>query len=308
MRMLEKEFGAPRISHGGRGDDEELDEGEEDELVLGSVDAKGRLITERPRVVLWLRIFLGLAAVAALACGLGGALLIKTVGPPPAAKGTIAAYVLYIASALTVVVLLYVYVLRPCCCDPRRKVAAGDASAGLGGLVIPVLSGGAGGKAGKPPKGFKGMKGMKGMKGGMGAGPTVNLVIDPTLLGRGRGDSDSEDEEEHLPGGARRKRRKRRSPLGMLGNMQLQARWRVARATVKLQTTWDAVLLVLWIGAVVVALGMGKKCPAGSSGGWCDFYNAAIACGVLVAATLVVLLYFDYRDLRISRTPPKAPL
>jgi len=48
MRMLEKEFGAPRISHGGRGDDEELDEGEEDELVLGSVDAKGRLITERP--------------------------------------------------------------------------------------------------------------------------------------------------------------------------------------------------------------------------------------------------------------------
>lgn len=228
---------------------------------------------------------------------------------PPA--GSLPTYVLYVVSVVSFLVTLYLFALRPCCCDPtRRHDDGGAAGAGgpLSGLVVPVLSGGGGGPGGKKPGMFGGKRGKRGMRGMQQQGTTVNLIVDPTLLGGGGGqredDSEDSDAEEHLPGGARRRKRRRgraAGQLGVLGNMKLQARWRVARKSLKVNTVWDCILAVLWIAADVLALAIGKKCPPGSSGGWCDLYNGAIACGVIIVVVFCASIYFDFRDLRCVR-------
>lgn len=310
MRMLEKEFGKPKMSHNGGkgGEDDEDDEGDEDEigddedLPLGSVTSTGKLITERPKWTLAIRILLGITTLAGCACGLGGALLIKTTSTnKPAPQGTIPAYLLYACSIITLLVMLYLYVFRACCCDPMRKEvkASGGPGNPLAGMVIPVLSGGQPG--GKMKKGKFGKRGMQQQQ-----APTVNLIVDPALLGMGGGRKreDSED-DERLPGDARRSK-KRKNGLGVMGNMQMQRRWQLARSKVKLLTTWDAILCVLWIACDIVSLGLGKKCA--TSGGWCEFYNAAIACGVILVVFLLGALYLDYRDLKVSQQAPKPPM
>lgn len=328
IRMLEKQFGKPKVSHKGGAADGDEDEEEEQvdddriddaDLPFGAVNSRGKLVTERPKWKLAIRWLIGLAAVACFATGIGGALLIKPGREAPASRGSIASYILYGCSAITLVVLLYLYVIRPCCCDPIRKDLKGTGGADnpLAGMVIPVLSG-AGGPGGKM-KNRGGPFGGKGKKNAMmmaQQAPTVNLIVDPSLLGMGGGggrrgkkgaDDDDESDDERLPGDARRSSR-RKNGVGVLGNMQMQRRWMLARKTLKVETTWDAILFVIWIACVVVALAFGKKCPPGGGNGWCNYYNAAIACGAILAALLLFVLYLDYRDLTVSKKAPKPPL
>lgn len=339
MRMLEKEFGKPKIRHGGGGGDDDDDDDrtmrggeaggsdddddDEADLPLGSVTSRGKLVTERPRWMLGARWLMGLAALAAFACGIGGALLIKPgKNDVPATRGSAASYVVYAASAITLVALVYLHVFRPCCCDPMRRLVkpgaggSGGPGGALGGLVIPVLS--AAGQTGKKQKMPRGKKGRMMMQ--QQAPPTVNLIVDPTLLGGGKksrhgGDDSSDDDDdaggyhgERLPGDARRKKR-RKNGLGVVGNMQMQQRWRVARSTTKLLLIWDCVLSLVWLAAAIVAIAFQPKagaCKPGTGNGWCDFYNAAIACGVIFALTAWFTVYLGYRNLKVSSKPPRA--
>lgn len=321
IRMLEKQFGKPKISHNDGGDDDNdtLDGNDDDsiediDLPLGAVTSQGKLVTERPKWKVGIRWLIGIVAIACFALGIGSALLIKPGLNAPAARGSIASYILYIASAITLVLLLYLFVFRPCCCDPMRKEMKmhGGSDNPLAGMVIPILSagGGAGGKMKKKAFG-KGKRGMAMMQ----QAPTVNLIVDPALLGIGenkyksgrKSEEDPESNDERLPGDARRSSR-RKNGVGVLGNMQMQRRWMMARKTLQLETVWDAILCIVWIAVVIVVLGFGKKCPPGGGNGWCNYYNGAIACGAIMAALLAVVLYLDYRDLKVSKKPPKPPM
>lgn len=77
MRMLEKEFG-PKVSRKGKGkgegeeDGEEEEEQEPEELVMGSVDSRGKLVTPGPKKRVAARWLQGLVALVAAACGIGG--------------------------------------------------------------------------------------------------------------------------------------------------------------------------------------------------------------------------------------------
>lgn len=313
MQMLEKEFGKPKVSHRDQEEDEDdvkvSDVYDEDEdLPIGAVTSRGKLITERPKWDIAIRWLIGLTSLAAFACGIGGAVLIKPGKNAPKAVGSIPAYILYALSVISLIIILYLYVIRPCCCDPMRKeIKRGDNPMNpMAGMVVPILGGGAPGK-------MKRGRGPFGRKRGMmqPPTPTVNLIVDPTFLNgrtenKHRDHSDSED-DERLPGDARRSSR-RKNGVGVLGNMQMQRRWTVARRSLKIQTTWDCILCIAWIAVSIIALGFGQKCPPGGGNGWCNYYNAAIACGVIQAVWLLCAIYLDYRNLTISKRPPKPPL
>ncbi len=68
---------------------------------------------------------------------------------------------------------------------------------------------------------------------------------------------------------------------------------------------WDVVLCILWGAAAVMALGVGKKCPAGSAEGWCSLYNGAIACAVVATLLGLMAIFVDVTGLRASSVPPK---
>jgi hypothetical protein len=326
IRMLERQFGKPKISHTDTGDNDDdtqtvngrdEDDIDDADLPLGSVNSAGELIVERPRWRLAVRSLIGVAAIACGGTGIGGALLIKPGDTSPAARGSIASFVIYGCSVVTLLVILYLYVFRRCCGDPMRKElhAAGVADNPLAGMIIPVLSG----TPQNASKGFGfGKRGRKARMMQQQQAPTVNLIVDPALLGeragrrpkrRGDDECDENDDEcdERLPGDARRSSR-RKNGIGVLGNIQMQRRWMIARKQVKLITVWDAILCVMWVAASIVALGLGKSCPTGAGNGWCNYYNGAISCGVILAVLLVVALYFDYRDLQVSKKPPRPPM
>ena len=153
---------------------------------------------------------------------------------------------------------------------------------------------------------------MFGKKKQMQQGPCVNLIVDPALLGKGVDDSDTDtgddDDDEALPSEERRRKKrksKKRRQLGMLANMKRQARWRVARSSLRWDCGWDVVLCLLWGAAAVMALIVGKKCPSGTAEGWCNLYNGAIACSVVATVLFLVAIYCDVVGLRASRAPPK---
>lgn len=310
IRMLEKEFGRPKIMHkssNGRGDmddDIEAEVGEDDNLPLGSVTSTGRLITERPKWNMALRCLQGLVTLIACACGPGGVLFVKTTSDyKPAPKGTFPAYVLYACPVITLAALLYFHLFRAFCCDPMRKeLQSGHCSNNpLGGMVIPIFSGG--GAGGKMPKQKK--YGQKMQQNQM---PIVNFIVDPSLLSAiGAGKRDDSEDEERLPGDARRSS-KRKHGLGVFGNMQMQRRWRLARKSMKLLVTLDVVLCIIWTACDVVTLGLGKRCPASTMGMWCTLYNTAMACGVILVILFAAAIFFDYRALRVSRHVPRPPM
>ncbi|ETS61041.1 hypothetical protein PaG_04979 [Moesziomyces aphidis] len=309
IRMLEKEFG-PKVKHKGKGkgadddDDDKDDDDDESEVVpIGGVNAKGRLVLPRRKTRITTRVLQCLVSLVAAGCGIGGFLAIHPQEKAPP-SGTMPSFVLYGVSALSTIICLYLFTIKPC----RSGRDAGGAPMGGGGagngMVIPIMAGGAGGKPGKG-----GMFGKKG-KSAMQQGTTVNLIVDPSLLGQRADESDSEtDEDETLPGEERRRKKRRakkRQKLGMLGNMKLQARWRVARTSLKWDCAWDVVMCLLWGAAAVMALGVGKKCPSGTAEGWCTLYNSAIACAIVAALVGLVAIYCDIVGLRASRAPPKA--
>ncbi|KAJ1032615.1 hypothetical protein NDA16_000638 [Ustilago loliicola] len=313
IRMLEKEFG-PKVKHKGKGkgadgdSDDDQDE-QPEEIPIGGVDEKGRLKLPRNKIRITTRCFQCIVSLAAAGCGIGGFIMIRPQEKAPP-SGTMPSFVLYGVSALSTIICLWLFALKPCC-RSNREPSGGAPGGAANGMAIPIMSGGGGaGPGGKGPKGMFGKK-----KGMPMQGTTVNLIVDPSLLGgagKRSSNSDSEsdtDTDETLPGEQRRRRRrkkKRQAKLGLLGNMKLQARWRVARTSLKWDCAWDVVLCLMWAAAAVMALGVGKKCPSGTAEGWCNLYNGAIACAVVATVLGLVAIYCDVVGLRASKMPPKA--
>ncbi|KDN50841.1 hypothetical protein K437DRAFT_221804 [Tilletiaria anomala UBC 951] len=314
MRMLAKEFG-PKVKRKGEKDDdsdnEENDEEDEDaNLPSGSITKAGKIVHSWPRLFSATRALQVILSLLTMLVGIGSALLIKPGKDKPPPQGTLPSFVLYGVTVLSTLVMLYLFVFRPCCCDPQKRMSkAGPGSMMLGGgMVIPVLGGGPHGKKSKNP--FAGKKNKK-----MGAGTTVNLIVDPAMMGgRGGGadddsddDSCSDEENESSADAARkaRRRRRRRNKRNKVLNMRLQARWVVERKFLKVLLAWDIILMLLWIAADVMTIFVGKKCPSGSSNGWCDWYNGAIACSCISTVVFLLAIWWDISDLRASSKGPR---
>ncbi|EST06288.1 hypothetical protein PSEUBRA_004174 [Kalmanozyma brasiliensis GHG001] len=297
IRMLEKQFG-PKVSRKGRGDGSADDEEEEpEEVPIGGVNAKGRLVLPRHKLRIATRWLQCLVSLGAAGMGIGGFILIRPADKAPP-SGTFPSFVLYGVSVISTLVCLWLFAFKPCCCSGRDPAGAGAMGVGAqNGMVIPVMtSGNGGGKAGKKNK--------------MHPGPSVNIIVDSTLLGKRTDDTDTESDSdaETLPGDARRRKKRRakkRRQSDALATMKMQARWHVARKSLKWDCGWDVVLCLLWGTAAVMALVVGKKCPAGTGSGWCNLYNGAIACSVVATVLFLVAIYCDVVGLRASKAPPK---
>ncbi|KAJ9477620.1 hypothetical protein PHBOTO_001181 [Pseudozyma hubeiensis] len=304
MRMLQKEFGTKATTRKGKGkaaDDQDSsdDDAEPEDVPIGSVDAKGRLVLPRRKLRIATRWLQCLVSLAAAGLGIGGFILIRPAQKAPP-SGTFASFVLYGVSAISTIACLWLFALKPCCRSSREPMPKGGPGAG-NGMVIPILPAGNAGGNGKP--------GMFGKKSRTQQAPMVNLIVDPKLLG-GRADesdTDTDDDEETASGEDRRRKKrkaKKRKQLGVLANMKQQARWHIARKSLKWDCGWDVVLCLLWGTAAVMALVVGRKCPAGTGEGWCNLYNGAIACSVMATLLFLVAIYCDVVALRVSKAPP----
>ncbi|KZV90097.1 hypothetical protein EXIGLDRAFT_838040 [Exidia glandulosa HHB12029] len=296
MRMLEREFGPKRS----RVRDEEQ-QPEEEERVIGSVDARGRLITAGPKKRLAARITAALLAFGAGAAGIYAALLIHPDPPAPPA-GSIPPIVLDVLSVLTFLLLTYVLVFRNCC--TRTKGPGAEGGMGMAGMpgglmVLPVTQGN-----GKKPKKKKHKKGMP-----QGPGDVqVNLIVDPAAFGyqqpqrsRRRGDyselsGDGDDDYDDRPAPPRK---------SVFHGMALEQSWLRARTFTKRLIAFDIVMILLWGGAFVLATFVGKNCPPGKYAGWCDAYNLALAGSCLLVICFGLSAFFDIRDLRMSAQNPR---
>lgn len=300
--MLEKEFG-PKISRKGKDGADEEDEDREP-VPIGGVDEKGRLMLPRRKIRITTRVFQCLVSLAGAGLGIGGFIMIRPKAKAPP-SGTFPSFVLYGVSAISTIVCLWLFALKPCCRSGREPGGAGAMGAGAAGngMVIPVMAGGGAGAKGR------GMFGKKGKK-TVHHGTTVNLIVDPSMLGKRVDDTDSEtDEDETLDEEQRRRKRRRakkRQKMGMLDNIRNQARWQAARKSLKWDCAWDVVLCLLWGAAAVMALGVGKKCPSGTAEGWCSMYNGAIASAIIATLLWIVAIYCDIVALRASKAPPKS--
>ncbi|KAH9945878.1 uncharacterized protein BXZ73DRAFT_37303 [Epithele typhae] len=289
IRMLEREFGKDAGKTG------------EPETLVGSVDLRGRLITEGPRKRLatrWIQVLLSLAtAVASLYTGF----VIKPPTPaPPASK--LPAYVLYGLSFISFFGCTFFYLIYPCCCG-TRKPRSTPLTGPQGMMVLPVQ----GLPGGKPKK-----KGKKG-KGQPDGGVQVNLIVDPSMFGNGLGrereeDDDDDDGTTVIPGSysgpssnGQRRRPKRRS---VFEGLALEEQWKRARKLLKWVVTVDTLALLLW-GTEFVLILLGKRCPVGGYLGWCDAYNIATAAACLLAFAFAFSIFLDVKDLSASRASPR---
>jgi hypothetical protein len=287
VRMLEREFGGarkgPNIAP--------------TTLPIGTVDEKGKLVTEGPKKRAFFRfiqVFLALGAavpsiyVALVRHHLFLPLKTPTISyipqivkpirglPPPASKAP--AYALYILSVLTSFLLLFLFLIHPCCIARGRSSDSDGAGGGLlpGGLaVLPVgTAGGGGGGAGSQPKKKGGGKGRP-----PGGGDVqVNLIVDPALFDRER-EYEEEEADEYddsdaytLPSSSSRRRQRRRLPprparRSIFIALAQENQWREARSWRKKLMFVDVCGVLLWGGLFVFIL-LGKRCPSGQYQGW----------------------------------------
>ncbi|KAJ3567721.1 hypothetical protein NP233_g6176 [Leucocoprinus birnbaumii] len=292
MRMLEREFG-PNSRKKGKVGADFLDE--DGKPIIGTVDQNGYLVTQGPKKRIALRVMqvlfslgAGLPAIYAAVVGssnpfnshLDSYVLMQVIkaNPPAPPSGTAPAYALYVISILSFLILTYLFLLRPCCFNPRRKnKSLMDNPLSGGMMVLPVPSGNNKSKGKKPKKGGGG----RGGKGGGGDGDVqVNLIVDPHVFSGGRDDEDSDEDEEGsdvMPGGyygvgggstagskAKRRRNKRRS---VFAGLAMEAEWKRARGWAKKIAFADVAGLIIW-GAVFVIVLIGKRCPSGGFNGW----------------------------------------
>ena len=82
----------------------------------------------------------------------------------------------------------------------------------------------------------------------------------------------------------------------------------IARKDLKIILTWDSILAILLLAADIVAIGVGKKCPSGSAGGWCDWYNGAIASACITSVCCMLAVWWDVSALRASAKGPRPGL
>ncbi|GLB34761.1 hypothetical protein LshimejAT787_0203260 [Lyophyllum shimeji] len=300
MRMLEREFGS-KAKGKGRADFEEgyfLDEN--GKPVVGTVDEKGNLVTQGPKKRLAVRTLQILLSLAAGVPSIYAALIIRPKEvPPPAGKPP--AFVLYILSVITIMLLLYLFLFRPCCCAGKRQKGFNNHLAN-GMMVLPV-QGLPGGKKGKK----KGAKKGNGPHAGQGD-VQVNLIVDPQVFGR-REDEESEEDErewgESIPGSydtARKRRRPRRR--GIFAGLAMEEQWKQARGWAKKLAFVDVAGLVLW-GATFIFILIGKRCPSGGFEGWCNAYNVSSAAACLLCIAFGVSTFFDVKDLHDSKESPR---
>ncbi|KAH9857166.1 hypothetical protein C2E23DRAFT_771351 [Lenzites betulinus] len=294
IRMLEREFAS-----GKPGPKDE----EDPERTVGSVDERGRLITQGPKkrlAVRWVQVLLALTAAVS---SIYAALIIKPPSPaPPANK--LPAYLLYVLSVLTFLGCSFLFLIYPCCCGARKPKASPYTAGPSGMMVLPVQ----GLPGGKQKKGKKG-------KGGPGEGVQVNLIVDPSMFGRdperGRDEDDGEDEDgsEALPGsyaGSSSAGRPGRPPRrrGIFAGLAMEEQWTRARKVLKWGTTVDVLAMLLW-GTEFVVILLGKRCPVGAFEGWCDAYNLATAASCLLCLAFGLSMFFDVKDLHVSRMSPR---
>ncbi|KAJ7510025.1 hypothetical protein B0H11DRAFT_1701845 [Mycena galericulata] len=307
MRMLEREFGPNAKGKGAaQSNGDFLDEN--GKPLVGTVDSKGQLVTKGPRKRMALRVTQILLSLAAAIPAIYAALVIKPKGTPPP-SGTVAAYILYVFSILTVLLLLYLFAFRPCCCPgKRRKGGPGPGGNPLanGMMVLPV-SGLPGGKKNKA-KGKKGKNGKNGMPGDV----QVNLIVDPNAFG-GRQDEDDDsdtddDETGSVPGSfdpaSARRKRKRAKRRSVFAGLAMEEDWKKARSWAKKITAVDVLGIILW-GATFIFILIGKRCPSGSFDGWCNAYNVSSAAACLLCVSFGVGIFFDVQDLHSSKASPR---
>ncbi|TCD64148.1 putative lipase atg15 [Steccherinum ochraceum] len=245
MRMLEREFGGK-----GKGVNEE-------EHVVGSVDSRGKLITEGSKkrlAVRWLEVLLALLAGGS---SIYAGLAIKPNPPaPPAGKAPL--YILYVASVISFLLSTYMFLIRPCC-SGRRPNKNTPFTQGPGGMMVLPVQGLPGGKK----------KGGK-KKGQPGGDVQVNLIVDPSMFGQSRRDDaeeeDDDDEVMSVPGtyttSSARKRKHGPKRRSVFDGLALEAQWKEARKWLKWGMFVDVLSLVLW-GAMFVFIMLGKRCPSG---------------------------------------------
>ncbi|KAJ7219423.1 hypothetical protein GGX14DRAFT_592100 [Mycena pura] len=309
IRMLEREFGPNAKGKGpAESNGDFLDEN--GKPLVGTVDSKGQLVTKGSRKRVTLRAIQVVLSLAAAIPAIYAALVIKPTGKPPP-SGTIAAYILYVFSVLTVLLLLYLFVFRPCCCAGRRRKAGPDRNPLANGMMVLPVSG-PGNKKNKA-NGKNGKNGKKGKNEGAGD-VQVNLIVDPHAFGGSRDDDDDDDSDENddeagsVPGSfdpaaARRKRRraKRRS---VFAGLAMEEDWKRERSWLKKITAVDVVGIILW-GGIFIFIIIGKRCPSGSFDGWCNAYNVSSAAACLLCVSFSVGVFFDVQDLHGSKVSPR---
>ncbi|KAJ7172326.1 hypothetical protein C8R46DRAFT_1085541 [Mycena filopes] len=307
MRMLEREFGPNAKGKGPTENNGEFVD-EDGKPLIGTVDGKGKLVTKGPRKRMALRILQILLSLVAAIPAIYAALIIKPATAPPP-SGTIAAYVLYVFSTLSALLLLYLFAFRPCCCAGKRKKSGPGGNSMSNGMMVLPVSGLPGGKKNKPKGGKKGKKGQPGMPGDV----QVNLIVDPNAFGAGRRDDDDdddtdEDEDGSVPGSfdpaAARRKRKRAKRRSVFAGLAMEEDWKRARSWAKKITAVDVLGIILW-GAVFIFILIGKRCPSGGFDGWCNAYNVSSAAACLLSVSFCFGLFFDVQDLSGSKASPR---
>lgn len=260
---------------------------EDDAPRIGSVDPQGKLVTHGPKKRASVNALLVMLAAVTTGAGWYGALFIHlstsssttatgsdSDKPPP--QGTLAAYVLYAAAPITLLALVYLFLIRPCMVRSKAReeeIAAGGMLAGGGGMLMMP--------GGLNSMGMMGKKGKKKSKGDPQSGDVhVNLIVDPRMFQHQQPEEEEEDDELDEPGDdlassvpgsytpLRRPRPKKKPRRrGFMEGLALERAWIRARANHKVQM-WSCILgMILW-GAVFVLVLMGKRCPSGAFMGW----------------------------------------
>jgi hypothetical protein len=314
IRMLEHEFRSGAV--------------DPVEEPVGSVDEKGRLVTDGPKkrvavrvieTVLALGIAVSVVYSALVRCYLLPCLALTSVlqwiktphPPPPQSKPH--TFALYALSVLTSLFLLYRFLFRPCCCGGRRKKRT-PTGFGPGGLAVLPVQGLPGNKA-KKKKGKKGKQEQGDVQ--------VNLIVDPTMFRSLRQD-DEENETldelstsfSHSGAGGRPKRR------SIFEGLAIEEEWMAARKELKQMLFLDMILFFLW-GAEFIWILIRERCPPGSFNGWCvgrsrlglrtdiqigdrcNAYNVASAGACFLGLVFGVNVFFDVKDLHQSRNSPR---
>lgn len=257
---------------------------------IGSVNEKGRLITDGPRKRTASRAIEVLLALVIAAAAIYAALWIKPPNPPPP-QSKPQTFALYALSILTALFCFYLFFLRPCYRGGRKKRnVTGTSPGGLAVLPIQEL------------QGNKKKKGKKGMQGNV----QVNLIVDPMMLSPrvGQNDEDNANSDEYLSSSGQTASGKRPKRRSVFEGLALEEQWKAARRDLKWMLFYDAAGLVLWSVEFVWIL-IRERCPPGGFDGWCNAYNVATAGSCFLGISFGISVFFDVKDLHQSRNSPR---
>jgi len=279
VRMLEHEFGS-------------TGPGPIKQEPIGSVNEKGRLITDGPRKRTAIRVIEVCLALGIAVTLIYAALWIKTSKPPPP-QSEPHTYALYALSILTALLCLYLFFIRPCFRGGRKKRNI----TGIGPSGLAVL----------PIQGFQGDKKKKGKKGKQEQGNVqVNLIVDPTMFSPpgGHDDEESANFDQHFSSSSQSGTGNRQKRRSVFEGLALEEHWKLARRDLKLMLLYDAAGLILWSVEFVWIL-MRERCPAGGFNGWCNAYNVGTAGSCFLGISFGISVFFDVKDLHQSRISPR---